>query len=592
MVLRLVRPILVSFASLLLLVACGGDGGPADPTPAPPPPPPPPAPGAVSIVVDPTGVPAPWRLAGPGGMSQEGTGAASLTGVAAGEYALSWLPLEGWDPPTPPQETRTLAAGGTVSFTGSYRRWTGRIDLEVTPDTLPAPWVLSGPEGFSQEGAGAASLGEVAAGEYTLAWGPLDGWDPPDPAATSLTLAPGGAIGFSGEYARWTGTVEIRVEGEGVTGPWTLDGPDGFRRPGAGSFTFEDVPVGEYAVRWGQVDGFVTPVPQRVEGVLGRNGTLVFTARWDRAVATLTIEVDPEESDGAWWLQGPGGEVESGRGSRTFDGLPPAEYTLTWRATQGWELPDPTSVTFTIPAGGSETVRGTFRAPSASLQVSLRPSALPAPWRLTDPFGTATMGEGAASLDRLQSGRYRMTWMDLLGWQTPPTVDIEIEEGRRVSVLGLYPLMADPFASADSLSRAVSLGEAALVHPDSGTVVLEAPLARLDDDGRSRFFGFTAERGSFIAIRAEPLESFGHPLDAQDLAIRLWRQATDGSASWTLLGQVNLSPRGLPENHSPIFYAGSDFAGDGSWVAEIYGAGERTGRQLFRLRVSNRGIPP
>ena len=65
-----------------------------------------------------------------------------------------------------------------------------------------------------------------------------------------------------------------------------------------------------------------------------------------------------------------------------------------------------------------------------------------------------------------------------------------------------------------------------------------------------------------------------------------------GGSGGRIRDPLCLSPRGLPENHSPIFYAGSDFAGDGSWVAEIYGAGERTGRQLFRLRVSSRAIPP
>jgi len=729
------------------LGACGGDGSPASLGDGPPAPP---EPGALTIAVDPAGLAAPWRLAGPGGLTQEGTGAASVNGVPPGEYTMTWLPLDGWDIPAPPQATRTLAAGGTVAFAGSYRPWTGRIRVEVEPEGIPAPWVLSGPHGVAHQGTGgrslddlpvgeyslqwgelegwfspdptvavgqvgrnetlvlegryapmpgevrisvtpdtlpvpwvlssadgetfdgtgAASVPDLPAGDYTLVWGSLEGWDPPNPAQDTQRLHPGGQIHFAGSYQRWTGQVEIRVEPDGVPGQWTLTGPEGSTLNGVGSWVSEALPVGEYSILWRSVDGWITPQPSQVTGVVRRNETLLLEGRYQRAVGRLTVRVLPDglaapwvltgpagfeaegegtrtftgldagpyrvvwgevegwtapagptnrtlppggavtvegrytattgavvvsvvpaESEGAWVLQGPDGTVGSGRGSRTFTDLAPAAYTLRWLASPGWEVPVPTTVNFDLDAGRTETIVGTFRAASATLNILFRPSAIPAPWRLTDPFGSAITGEGTVALSGLQSGRYRMTWLDVLGWTTPPTVDIDIAEGETASVQGSYPLMRDPFATNDSLSRVAALG-GPLIPADDGTVLLESEPGRLDEDGRSRFFGFTSDPGSAIAMRVDPLESFGHPLDAQNLGIRIWRQDSGGSGGWTLMGQLNLQPRGASEYHSPILYSGSGFSGDGTWAMEVFSTGDRTGRQLFRVRISNTAIAP
>ncbi|TVR61875.1 MAG: hypothetical protein EA422_12075 [Gemmatimonadales bacterium] len=626
--------------------------------------------GRVQVDVAPEEIPAPWVLTGPEGTVQEGTGRALLDELPVGEYTLQWGEVDGWFSPDPQASTGAVERNQTVVWEGRYAPMPGEVRIVVTPDTLPAPWVLSGPDGLTTEGAGEASLSDLPTGDYTLTWGPLEGWDPPSTAEVTGTLDPGGELQFAGNYERWTGRVEIRVEPEEMPGQWTLTGPEGPARSGVGSSVYEAIPVGEYTLRWWHVDGWIAPQPSQVTGVVRRNETLVLEGRYERAVGELTVRVlpdglaapwvltgpsgfeaegegtrtftglntgpyrvvwgevegwtapafptnrtlppggsvimegaytastgtvvvavEPEESEGAWVLQGPDGTVDSGRGTRTFTGLPPAAYTLRWFATPGWEVPDPATVDFTLAAGATETIAGTFRAGSATLSIFFRPSAIPAPWRLTDPFGSVTTGEGTATLSGLQSGRYRMTWLDILGWTTPPTVEIEIAEGETASVQGSYPLMRDPYATNDSLSRVAALG-GPLVPADDGTVLLETEVARLDEDGRSRFFGFTSDPGSAIAVRVDPLESFGHPLDAQSLGIRIWRQDSGGSGGWTLMGQLNLQPRGASEYHSPILYSGPGFAGDGTWAAEVYSAGTRTGRQLFRVRVSNAAIAP
>ena len=57
-----------------------------------------------------------WSLTGP--MSREGSGDATLTGMFAGEYTLSWTPVLGYRDPG--SATLTCPPMGSVMFTGSY----------------------------------------------------------------------------------------------------------------------------------------------------------------------------------------------------------------------------------------------------------------------------------------------------------------------------------------------------------------------------------------------------------------------------------------------------------------------------------------
>ena len=57
-----------------------------------------------------------WSLTGP--MSREGSGDATLTGMFAGEYTLSWTPVPGYR--VPGSTTHACPPLGSVTFTGSY----------------------------------------------------------------------------------------------------------------------------------------------------------------------------------------------------------------------------------------------------------------------------------------------------------------------------------------------------------------------------------------------------------------------------------------------------------------------------------------
>ena len=97
----------------LLVSGCGHHDHPGTPV------------GTGTIVIEqtPDEVAGHWVLGGPSG-TREGAGDVTLTEMPAGEYACTWIEVQGWVTPTcVPQ---TLAAGATVTFTGTYVQIPGR----------------------------------------------------------------------------------------------------------------------------------------------------------------------------------------------------------------------------------------------------------------------------------------------------------------------------------------------------------------------------------------------------------------------------------------------------------------------------------
>lgn len=95
-------------------LACSDDDPitPAAPEPSPT--------GAISVDVSPDSCTAAWSLAGTGSNTFDGTGDSLLTGVVPGDYEIVWCDLDGYGPPDPPRETRSVTAGDTITFRITY----------------------------------------------------------------------------------------------------------------------------------------------------------------------------------------------------------------------------------------------------------------------------------------------------------------------------------------------------------------------------------------------------------------------------------------------------------------------------------------
>jgi formylglycine-generating enzyme required for sulfatase activity len=173
-------------------IGCGDDPGPDVPVD-----------GAITVNPEPNSINATWQMTGPNGFTKSAAGDAVLTDMTAGSYTLTWGAVSGWTAPSPAAATQVLAEGGAVTFAGTYvtQALPGTITINPEPNSISAPWQLTGPNAFSQSGTGYTTLIDRAAGSYTLTWGAVAGWTTPSPAAVTQTLVVGGAVAFSGRYA-------------------------------------------------------------------------------------------------------------------------------------------------------------------------------------------------------------------------------------------------------------------------------------------------------------------------------------------------------------------------------------------------------
>ncbi|HPF34260.1 MAG TPA: formylglycine-generating enzyme family protein [Candidatus Krumholzibacteria bacterium] len=151
----------------------------------------------------------------------------------------------------------------------------GKGKINVTPRAFPNdlgaefPWTLTGPGGYSHSDTGSVLLEDLAIGEYTLTWNPLNGWVVPSPSTQTATLVSGGTHQFIATY-RQTGQAQpdqVQLDpnpdtiNDGAGAPWTLTDPDGNVTTGTGDATFEDMPAGSYTVVWGEVGGWQITAP-------------------------------------------------------------------------------------------------------------------------------------------------------------------------------------------------------------------------------------------------------------------------------------------------------------------------------------------
>ena len=166
--------------------------------------------GTGTIVIDPepNSINAPWSLTGPCSYNSNGNGDQTLNDLDPGDYTITWGEVTGWT--TPSNSTQSLAADDTLTFSGVYVEdvATGTIVIDPSPDSIDAPWLLEGPNGYSNSGTGDDTLLNLDPGDYTITWENKSGWFYPSDTTDNLTY--GETITFVGNYTQApdsTGTV-------------------------------------------------------------------------------------------------------------------------------------------------------------------------------------------------------------------------------------------------------------------------------------------------------------------------------------------------------------------------------------------------
>ncbi|HKK72814.1 MAG TPA: hypothetical protein VKA86_16530, partial [Candidatus Krumholzibacteria bacterium] len=178
--------------------------------------------GTVLIELQPSGLEASWSLVTPMGDVIEGDGAASLKSMVIGDYALSWGEVAGYR--TPGVARASLAKDATIELTGAYEPLSfGNVTIDVEPDATDAGWMLVSQDGELYEGNGDSTLTKLAAGDYTLGWIAVPGYEMPSENPVTFTLAADGDQTVQGVYtATARGSIAVDVTPDSIEASWSL----------------------------------------------------------------------------------------------------------------------------------------------------------------------------------------------------------------------------------------------------------------------------------------------------------------------------------------------------------------------------------
>jgi formylglycine-generating enzyme required for sulfatase activity len=102
--------LILSSISFLVIGGCKDEDSPAAPAPS--------ETGTIEIDATPDAINAPWTITGPSSYNTSGTGDQTLASLNTGSYTLIWGGAAGWIAPA--NDTQTLAANATLTFSGTY----------------------------------------------------------------------------------------------------------------------------------------------------------------------------------------------------------------------------------------------------------------------------------------------------------------------------------------------------------------------------------------------------------------------------------------------------------------------------------------
>lgn len=311
--------------------------------------------GEIDIVVTPAGLGAPWQLQRDDGSQWSGFGDLTLSSMSVGDYTIVWGAMSGYEAPGP--ETASLVAGQRVEFDAEYAALPpqiGSFTIEITPDGIGADWVLTSREGARYEGTDDRRLEGVPVGYYTLVPSEVAGFLTPPTMDVYLTA--GVDLTWDLTYLRESdpvGALVVDPEPDTIDAPWQLHSSAGLVLSGSGDQTLENLPVGDYQVAWGDVEGYATPDSTPVSISDGQTASANATYELlPDPLGTVLVDPNPDSINAPWQLELPDGSIVDGEGDRTLTEMPMGDYTLTWGEVEGWETPSPNPSTLTLLPGG------------------------------------------------------------------------------------------------------------------------------------------------------------------------------------------------------------------------------------------------
>jgi hypothetical protein len=329
---------LIPFASLVLIVACSGDG-PSDPGQQF---------GSLVVPIEglPNGAPAVVTVSGPGGYSKSVTATTTLEQLVAGTYSVTAADVlhEGstWSG-SPASQTYNVTAGTSLTAPPvSYALATGAISITLAglPQSANAAIVITGPGNYSLSVTAATEIRGLVPGQYSL-----EARDVQLTSARYASTSSVQAIMVTASltpilaqvvYSRSTGALQVSISGlpAGADAAVTVWGPANFSRTLTRETVIENLAPGTYQLAAQHVVAgsvFVpAPTVQQVTVTASEEATLA-SITYISSGTSLSVQVTglPSHRPAKLTLTGPAGFVRQVAGSEIISGLVVGTYTLT-----------------------------------------------------------------------------------------------------------------------------------------------------------------------------------------------------------------------------------------------------------------------
>lgn len=388
--------------------------------------------GALTLTVAglPSGASGDMTLTGPNGYSRALTATTSLTGLAAGSYALSVRNVRtsaGTYAGTPASAAVTITTGGTASQTVTYAALPAVVKVPVTgvPSGSQAAITLTSPSGSTSSVTAATTNTGAATGRWRLAAASITSGGhayAPSPASYDQTVLAGDTLDFPVAYALATGAIATSVSGlpNGVNASLTITGPNSFSQTVTATQTITGLVPGTYTVTAASVtSGGVSYAPTPATRTVTVTASLVAQAAAVSYASqagsfALTVSGLPSGASGDMTLTGPSSYSKALTATTTLTGLAAGSYTLTVRnvrTSAGTYTASPLSQAVTITAGGSASQTVTYSALAAvvAVPVSGLPSGAQAAITLTAPSGGTTSVTATTTNTSATTGRWRLS---------------------------------------------------------------------------------------------------------------------------------------------------------------------------------------
>ena len=279
-----------------------------------------------------------WNITGIEGTHASGEAAQELP---VGEYTVSFSEADGWEKPN--DQTVTVFRNVTAMASGGYTRHVGSVST-----------VVEGPESalWSLNGEGSYASGEVVqglpTGEYVVSFSVVEGWEKPEDR--NVSVAKDGMTAVSGVYAQHTGSVSAVIEGP-QNALWSLNGEGSY----ASGEVAQGLPVGDYVVAFGGVEGWEKPEDQKVLVVKDELTSVSAVYTQQKGSVSAVIE-GPETA--LWSLNGEGSYASG----EVVQGVPAGEYIVSFSEIEGWNTP--ADVVVSVTKDSLVSVTGSYAQPA------------------------------------------------------------------------------------------------------------------------------------------------------------------------------------------------------------------------------------